>query len=247
MKIVDCPKVTVVIATFNVGRTISSAIESLINQTYPNWECLVIDGGSKDNTIDILKLYKQKESRVDFISEPDNGIYDAFNKGWKKAKGEWILYLGADDFLFPSGIAELMKHSDEADVIYGDCELRFGHSSKIRGNLPITCIKYRLPACHQSFVMKRSVIERLGGFRLQYKVYGDFDLIQRAYIAGFNFKETKSVISSFFVGGVSSDNISAEFERCRVMKTNKSMPLLELLIIKNICLKMTLKLWHIFK
>ena len=70
MKIVDCPKVTVVIATFNVGRTISSAIESLINQTYPNWECLVIDGGSKDNTIDILKLYKQKESRVDFISEP---------------------------------------------------------------------------------------------------------------------------------------------------------------------------------
>ena len=68
---------------------------------------------------------------------------------------------------------------------------------------------------------KRSVIERLGGFRLQYKVYGDFDLIQRAYIAGFNFKETKSVISSFFVGGVSSDNISAEFERCRVMKTNK--------------------------
>ena len=82
-----------------------------------------------------------------------------------------------------------MKHSDEADVIYGDCELRFGHSSKIRGNLPITCIKYRLPACHQSFVMKRSVIERLGGFRLQYKVYGDFDLIQRAYIAGFNFKE----------------------------------------------------------
>ena len=186
MKIVDCPKVTVVIATFNVGRTISSAIESLINQTYPNWECLVIDGGSKDNTIDILKLYKQKESRVDFISEPDNGIYDAFNK-------------------------------------------------------------YRLPACHQSFVMKRSVIERLGGFRLQYKVYGDFDLIQRAYIAGFNFKETKSVISSFFVGGVSSDNISAEFERCRVMKTNKSMPLPELLIIKNICLKMTLKLWHIFK
>lgn len=98
MKIVDCPKVTVVIATFNVGRTISSAIESLINQTYPNWECLVIDGGSKDNTIDILKLYKQKESRVDFISEPDNGIYDAFNKGWKKARGEWILYLGADDF-----------------------------------------------------------------------------------------------------------------------------------------------------
>lgn len=156
MKIVDCPKVTVVIATFNVGRTISSAIESLINQTYPNWECLVIDGGSKDNTIDILKLYKQKESRVDFISEPDNGIYDAFNKGWKKAKGD-------------------------------------------------------------------------------------------AYIAGFNFKETKSVISSFFVGGVSSDNISAEFERCRVMKTNKSMPLPELLIIKNICLKMTLKLWHIFK
>lgn len=100
MKIVDCPKVTVVIATFNVGRTISSAIESLINQTYPNWECLVIDGGSKDNTIDILKLYKQKESRVDFISEPDNGIYDAFNKGWKKPKENGYCILELMTFYF---------------------------------------------------------------------------------------------------------------------------------------------------
>ena len=95
-------KVIVLLASYNGEKYLRDQLDSLINQTYPNWECLVIDGGSKDNTIDILKLYKQKESRVDFISEPDNGIYDAFNKGWKKAKGEWILYLGADDFLFPS-------------------------------------------------------------------------------------------------------------------------------------------------
>lgn len=247
MKIENKPNVTIVIATYNAAATIINAMKSVINQTYTSWECLVVDGASKDDTVSIVETFCSEDRRFRYISEPDKGIYDAFNKGWRTAKGEWILYLGADDFLFPNGLAELMKHAGEADVIYGDCELRFERTKRIRGNLPLSCIRHRLPACHQSFVMKRSVIEKLGGFNLEYKVYGDFDLIQRAYMAGFKFNETKSVISSFKVGGVSSDNISAEIERYHVMKNNKSTPAPALVTARNIGLKIILRFWHLFK
>lgn len=240
-------KVSIVIATFNACKTITQALESVQQQSFKDWECLVVDGASKDDTVSIVETFCRKDHRFRYISEPDKGIYDAFNKGWQTAKGEWILYLGADDFLFPNGLAELMKHAGEADVIYGDCELRFERTKRIRGNLPLSCIRHRLPACHQSFVMRRSVIEKLGGFNLEYKVYGDFDLIQRAYMAGFKFKETKAVISSFSVGGVSSDNISAEAERYRVMKNNKSTNVPALVVARNICMKAAMKIWHHFK
>lgn len=247
MKIENKHNVTIVIATYNAETTIINAMKSVINQTYTSWECLVVDGASKDDTVSIVETFCRKDHRFRYISEPDKGIYDAFNKGWQTAKGEWILYLGADDFLFPNGLAELMKHAGEADVIYGDCELRFERTKRIRGNLPLSCIRHRLPACHQSFAMKRSAIEKLGGFNLEYKVYGDFDLIQRAYMAGFTFKETKAVISSFSVGGVSSDNISAEAERYRVMKNNKSTNVPALVVARNICMKAAMKIWHHFK
>lgn len=240
-------KISVVIATYNACKTIAKALESVQQQSFKDWECLVVDGASKDDTVSIVETFCRKDHRFRYISEPDKGIYDAFNKGWRMAKGEWILYLGADDFLFPDGLAELMKHAGEADVIYGDCELRFERTKRIRGNLPLSCIRHRLPACHQSFVMRRSVIEKLGGFNLEYKVYGDFDLIQRAYMAGFTFKETKAVISSFSVGGVSSDNISAEAERYRVMKNNKSTNVPALVVARNICMKAAMKIWHHFK
>lgn len=240
-------KVSIVIATFNACKTITQALESVQQQSFKDWECLVVDGASKDDTVSIVETFCRKDHRFRYISEPDKGIYDAFNKGWQTAKGEWILYLGADDFLFPNGLAELMKHAGEADVIYGDCELRFERTKRIRGNLPLSCIRHRLPACHQSFAMKRSAIEKLGGFNLEYKVYGDFDLIQRAYMAGFTFKETKAVISSFSVGGVSSDNISAEAERYRVMKNNKSTNVPALVVARNICMKAAMKIWHHFK
>lgn len=221
-----------------------NAIQSVLNQTYENVECLVIDGASTDNTVDIIKKYN-----VDYISEPDNGIYDAMNKGWKRAKGEWILYLGADDELLPDGIESFVKESDGYDVVYGDTLLKFqSGKTKRRGNQHLSVVRYRLCSCHQSFMMKKSVLEHLCGFNTRYKVLSDLDLLQRAYLKKYKFKETKAIISIFFVGGVSTNNISAEKERYEIMKTNKSTkyPLLiclyfifrkSLLKIKNIHLK----------
>ncbi len=210
--------VTIIIVTYNASKILEKAILSVVNQTYENIECLIIDGASTDNTVDIIKKYS-----INYVSEPDNGIYDAMNKGWKLAKGDWILYLGADDELLPDGIEQLVKAKDNADVIYGDTLLKFPlGNTKRRGIQKLSVLKHYLCSSHQSFVMKRSVIKDMGGFNSEYKIFGDFDLIQRVYLAGYKFKETKEIISIFFVGGVSTNNISAERERYRILRKNRS-------------------------
>ena len=116
--------VSIIIATYNSEKTLRRALDSVLNQSYQDWECIVVDGASKDNTIGIVKEYVSKDARFRYISEPDHGIYDAFNKGWKMAKGEWVMYLGSDDEYTKDGIKVLMENSDGADVVYGNVILR---------------------------------------------------------------------------------------------------------------------------
>ena len=82
------PKISIIIATFNASNVLSKALDSILNQSFQDWECIVVDGASRDNTVEIIKAYQQKDSRFRYISEPDQGVYDAFNKGWKMAKRE---------------------------------------------------------------------------------------------------------------------------------------------------------------
>ena len=99
--------ISIIIATFNSSRTLAKALESVLEQNFNDWECIIVDGKSTDNTLDIIKEFELKDSRFSHVSEKDNGIYDAFNKGWKMAKGEWIYYLGSDDYLTGDGLKKL--------------------------------------------------------------------------------------------------------------------------------------------
>ncbi len=241
-------KVSIIIATFNASKTIRKALESVKRQTLQDWECIVVDGDSRDDTISVVKEYILEDSRFRYISEPDKGIYDAFNKGWKLAKGEWIMYLGADDYYLPKGLQLLMEIADDdSDVLYGDCELRFNRTRRIRGNTPLENIGCYLPACHQSMAMRRATIERLEGFRLKYPVYADLDIMQRAYKTGCKFKAIDGVISSFYVGGVSSDNLSSLPELYDLMKTNEIVKYPRLIISYFYIMTAILKIWHKIK
>lgn len=244
----DCPKVSIIIATFNAAKTLSVALESVHNQTYKDYECLIVDGNSRDDTIRIARDYSEQDIRFRYISEPDKGIFDAFNKGWKMAQGEWVMYLGADDYYFPDGVEKLMAiATDEVDIVYGDCELRFNRTRKIRGNSSMEAIGYKLPACHQSMAMKRSLFETLGGFDLNYKVYGDLDIIQRGYIIDAHFAVTNDVISSFYVGGVSADNLAALSELYSIMKKNKIVKHPRIKIVQLAFHAIIFKIYHLFK
>ena len=136
--------VSIIIATYNSEKTLRRALDSVLNQTYQDWECIVVDGASKDNTIEIVKEYVSKDTRFRYVSEPDHGIYDAFNKGWKIAKGEWVMYLGSDDRLTQNGFTEVFEDDyPDYDIISGDV-----FTEKIDGSVKPN-ISEGYAGCHQ--------------------------------------------------------------------------------------------------
>lgn len=211
-------KVSIIIATYNSGKTLRIALDSVLNQKFQDWECIVVDGASKDDTVKIVEEYEQKDARFRHISEPDHGIYDAFNKGWRMAKGEWIHYLGSDDRLTEVGFAELMEEThDDVDVVTGDVWIE-----KVDGTIKAN-LSEGFYGCHQGKLVIRSVMERMNGFDEQYRILADKDLMVRMEKAGIRVKNIRSMVSYFAMDGA-SQSIKGEWkrykERVRIHKSN---------------------------
>lgn len=211
--------ISIIIATYNSEKTLRRALDSVLNQSYQDWECIVVDGASKDNTIGIVKEYVKNDSRFRYISEPDKGVYDAFNKGWKMAKGQWIHYLGDDDVLTKNGIDDLMKHEDSSiDVLSGHCYVK-----KINGEIKPS-YTHGMKGCHQGKLMRRSILERFGGFDTSYGILADADLIFRLIDGHVTVRVVDEFIAVFSMGGMSQNfhGILKRFcERIRLYIHNK--------------------------
>lgn len=198
------PTVSIIIATFNASKVVRTALDSVKNQLFQDWECLIVDGASKDNTIDVVKEYVAEDSRFRYVSEPDKGIYDAFNKGWKLAAGEWIYYLGADDYLTKDGMYEMFSSSSDADCMYGAVYRNKYNGKKISKDPLPTEMKLGKMISHQAIVMKRELIELMNGFDLRYRVSADFDLVTRSLKHGALFEMHPIYLAYFSDGGASS-------------------------------------------
>lgn len=211
-------KLSIIIATFNAEKTLATALESVVHQNFSNWECIIIDGASKDNTLSIIKKYQSIDSRIRFISEPDKGIYDAFNKGWKMANGQWIYYLGSDDRLTPNGIADLMQNTNGADIVAGNI-----FSVKITGEIKKQ-FAGSFEGCHQAKITSKKALEDANGFNLQYKILADKDLMIRLQKKGYKLKTINTEICYFNMGGI-SQKLSSQYtmfrERYSIYKTNQ--------------------------
>ena len=197
---------SIVIATYNPGSVIVKALESVCGQTFDDWECIVVDGGSTDETIRIVKEFESRDGRIRHISESDQGIYDAFNKGWNLAKGEWVYYLGADDELLKDGFSEFFKTDlSDVEVAYGDVVYKNPLRNVRKPSNPnIPSVRERLNTSHQGFIMKREVIERLGGFDYKtYRISADYHLILKSYLQGARFKYIPRELAIFNCTGVS--------------------------------------------
>ena len=201
------PLVTVVTSVLNGAATIEDTIKSVLNQTYPNVEYIVIDGGSTDDTINILKSFSNK---IDYwISEPDNGIYNAWNKAIKISRGEWFLFLGSDDFLKIDALSELIHISnntdEKLDYVSGKGELIIDDKVvRITGE-PWTWNKFKKYVCtaQAGAIHNRSLYKELGGYDESYKIAGDYEFLLRKgekLKAGY----TEKVTISFRMGGVSN-------------------------------------------
>ena len=196
-------KISVIIATYNAEKYIARALESIINCDECIIECIIVDGVSNDNTLNIIKLYKEKID-LTIISEKDKGIFDALNKGCNLAKGEYIYILGADDEIIPNGLKLLSKENNNSDIVYGKVMKR-----EINGKLycpkakDTKMLKYNMPFSHQGMIMKTAILHKLGGFNVKYKLCADFDLVQRAYLNNASFKYVNTEIAYFSTEGAS--------------------------------------------
>lgn len=212
------PKVSIVIATYNSSKTLGFALRSVYEQSFQNWECIIVDGASRDNTIEIVKEYESKDSRFRHISELDGGIYDAFNKGWKMAKGEWIHYLGSDDKLTEDSFTKLLELTVEPScaVISGSTYIE-----KIDGKT-IVMPSIGWDGCHQAKLTRRKVIEEFGGFDESYPIKADKELYLRIR-KKYSVMNSDGIIAYFCMTGA-SQNISNVWKRykedIRIYKTH---------------------------
>lgn len=218
-------RVSIIIATHNAEKYIRRALDSVLKQQNITFECLVIDGKSTDSTVDILRSY---EDKITYISEKDKGIFDALNKGVRMAQYEWIYILGADDELISStSLADLLSGDDvnDKDVVYGNIMVRYPDGTLIQNHSKhYSLVRRCMFACHQGIIMKRRCILELGGFSLKYPLCADFDLIQRAYLNGYKFKQTQVFVAYYFSKGVSSQNLYRNLiSSYYVLKKNRSV------------------------
>lgn len=178
-------EISIIIATYNAGKTLERCLHSLIKQKTNEIELLIIDGGSKDTTLSILYNHKQD---IDFsISEPDKGIYDAWNKGMKHATGNWIMFVGADDYLMDGAIhtyIDFLKNNDTTniDLISGKYQYidTQGKLIAIYGQpYNFNIFKKYMNISHGTSLHNKKLFEEVGGFDLNYKICADYELLSR--------------------------------------------------------------------
>lgn len=181
-------RISVITVCFNSAQTIESTLTSVANQTNAEVEHIVVDGASTDNTAAILKAHLHQLARV--ISEPDHGIYDAMNKGIRAATGDVIGFLNADDIYAHQNVlakvAEIMKR-EHLDALFGDVEffrsespghtLRRYSSARFRPDR----IAWGWMPAHPALFVRREVFQRVGGFRTDYRIAGDYEFVARAF------------------------------------------------------------------
>ena len=204
----NSPLISIITVCYNAAKTVENTILSVLNQTYPNIEYIIIDGGSTDGTLDIIKKYQDKITY--WVSEPDKGIYDAMNKGTLKATGEWLNFMNAGDTFYDEQVLEkVFKDKDwsNTDVIYGDVDIEYPKKIKLKKPLSLKKIEQQMVFCHQGSFVK-TVLQKQYLFNLTYKISADYDFFHQLYIKGKHFHYLSFVISKFLFGGLSSNAIT---------------------------------------
>ena len=179
------PLISIISATYNAEKYLQTSINSILLQTYKNFEYIVIDGGSKDYTRKII--LNNKGSIAYWISERDSGIYDAWNKGLTQARGEWIVFLGADDQLLPDALQNYV------DFINNNSKLDFDYiSSRVKRILPNGTVegivgkpwiwkefKFRMTVAHPGSFHSRKLFEKYGNYNTNFKIVSDYEILLR--------------------------------------------------------------------
>ncbi|MEH7225242.1 glycosyltransferase family 2 protein [Bacillus sp. JJ1566] len=202
----ELPKVSIITVSFNSVETIEKTIQSVINQTYSNVEYIIIDGGSTDGTVDVIKKYEDRITH--WVSEPDNGIYDAMNKGIKLSNGKLIGIINSDDWYETNAVKNAVDVYNRMNnvVIYG--MLRMIKNEKvqfIKGYTHETLSNQMIQ--HPTCFVPKDLYDKYGVFNLKYKISADFELMQRLKANNVSFEMIEKIQANFRLGGASTSII----------------------------------------
>lgn len=205
-------KISIVTVCFNSAETIRDTIESVLSQSYKNIEYIVVDGASKDGTLDIVSAYGGRISKV--ISEPDRGIYDAMNKGVVAATGDFVGVLNSDDiFADVNVIKSLVMHLQSnpgADAAYADLvfvernNINFVTRKYSSAGFSPWKIRFGFMIPHPTFYARRQLFSTLGSYKLGYRVSADFELMARFFSRGVKMTRHSAVMVKMREGGIST-------------------------------------------
>ena len=219
-------KISIITATYNSKRTLRDTLESVLSQTFSDYEHIIIDGDSKDGTLDLIRTYSPKfGDRLKVISEPDQGIYDAMNKGTQMATGDVIGILNSDDFYTSADALQVIADTfanNDIDATYGDIHfvndddlskcVRYYSSAIFRRSF----MRFGLMPAHPSFYCKKAVYEKYGSFDTSYKVAADFEnLLRIIYVGNIKTKYIPKDFVTMRTGGASTAGLSS---RTQIMK-----------------------------
>ena len=234
MSLQASPLISVIVAVYNGAQTLQQCINSVAQQTYQNKELIIIDGGSNDETLELLK---DNNTKINYwVSEPDKGVYSAWNKALAVAKGEWIYFLGADDYFWDKEV--LKKIADETKVIPNDVNIAYGqvmllnsqeeyiHVAGKPWNLIKKKFKRKMEIPHQAVFHRRKLFEENGCFDESFRIVGDYDLLLREL-------KTKDAYSipNFIITGMRQGGISSNPQQSLIML--KELRRVELIHFKN--------------
>jgi len=229
--------ISIITITYNSEKTLEQTIKSIVGQGYNNLEYIIIDGGSKDGTLDIVNRYKDKIAVV--VSEKDNGISDAFNKGIKRATGDIIGIINSDDLLADGALMSLSEaYEEDVDVYRGNLLIWDDVNNKYYLNRPTMHFplnKNIKSVCHPSTFITKKAYEKWGNYRIDMKYKMDADILYRFYKNDAKFKYINQTLSVFRLGGVTSEDWRKKIPELRRMILNNggSTVLARILIIKE--------------
>jgi len=215
------PKISVITPTYNCESVINEAINSVLIQSYSNWELLLMDGASQDRTLEVIKEYS-KDSRIKWRSEPDSGIYDAMNKGVEMAKGEWIYFLGSDDELcnknvFSEVFKQLAEGDDNVELIR--CRSMINGQVTDIQSINVPDIAYDILQ-HQSVIYHKSLMLK-HPFEKEYKITADQIQFMRIVSKGINSLACDIALARYSTEGASSKEVDILYSRDKLKLMNE--------------------------
>jgi glycosyltransferase involved in cell wall biosynthesis len=210
-------KISIITVCYNSESTIRQTVESVLNQNYDNIEYIIVDGESKDSTLNIINEYSESIAKV--ISEKDKGIYDAINKGIKLATGDIVGILNSDDEFYDndviSNISKAFMQNNNLDAIIGDIVFINNkeqvHRKYTASNWNPKKFAWGMMPPHPTFYCKKSIFEKFGFYRIDFKIAADYELMMRfLLVKKITYKYLQMVFVKMSLGGASTKNFNSK-------------------------------------